>query len=321
MCDHWQRNGSSDELSTGEVIDSLDGLKALGTPVLSLSGEGEITLRADAPAIMRACAERGFLFSLNSNLLHLPAPFAQAVAQSAPYQLTVGMDTADAVRYGAIRGIEDGFERVQRSIDALHSHGYENIVVGTVIMDSNLDDLMGLVEFVRARGLKGIRFTAFQPSGFGKRWEPQELERYRSSEYLDHLHTTIEAIIAAKKGGTPILNSVPYLRMVSEHYAQPGFFPIPCHIPWRRLHIHPDGRVSLCVVMEEGGVIGSLRQNSLEQLWHGAKAEALRAQVRAKGCGGCWLSCYSETNIRLSARYALGGLANAAQRFLSLGQK
>lgn len=321
MCDHWQSSSFGDELSTSEVITCLDELKALGTPVLSLSGEGEITLRSDAPVILQACAERDFLFSLNSNLLHLPEPFARAVAQSAPYQLTVGMDTADAARYGAIRGIGDGFERVQRSIDKLHKHGYANIVVGTVILDSNLDDLMALVEFIQARGLKGIRFTAFQPSGFGKRWEQRELERYRSKSYRDHLHTTIEAIIAAKKGGAPILNSVPYLRMVTEHYAHSGFFPVPCRIPWRRLHIHPDGRVSLCVVMEEGGVIGSLRQSSLKQLWYSEAAYALRTGVRTRRCGGCWLSCYSETNLRLSARFALGGLANAAQRFMRLGQK
>ena len=201
MCDYWKVSTHDNELTTDEIISIFDQLKRLGVIVLSLSGEGELTLRPDLPLLLSEARNRGFLFSLNSNFLHLSDKNIQAIVDTRPYQVTVGLDTLDPDRYKQIRGIAGGVQRVLANIAKLQAAGYRGVAIGTVILDSNLDDLVKLVQFTTEQGLCGIRFTAFQPNGFGKKWTPEQLHSYGNPDFLKKLSHQFEKLVALKREG------------------------------------------------------------------------------------------------------------------------
>ena len=318
MCGNWHTAAAGDELTTTETIDILDQLASLGTAVVSLSAEGEISLRQDLPRLLEETARRGFLFSINSNLLHLSDEVVNTIARTRPYQVTAGIDTLDPLRYREIRGISDGVDRVKENIRKLRASGFPGVALGAVVLERNLDDLVRLAEFARANHLAGVRFTAFQETGFGKAWPEQELRWFRDPEYLDSLRATVERLIDMKRHGYPILNSTAYLRMIPRSYCEAGFFPVTCRAPWRRIQVFSDGDVSLCQVMEERAEIGSVRDTALSALWRSTRAGEVRQCVKEQGCGGCWLSCYAETNLRLSTDTAAMVAGDAVRKYLRL---
>jgi MoaA/NifB/PqqE/SkfB family radical SAM enzyme len=121
-----------------------------------------------------------------------------------------------------------------------------------------------------------------------------------------------------KGQGVSIFNSIPYMELIPISFQKPSFFPIPCKVPWRRIHIFSNGDVSLCQVMEKKGIIGNCRGKYLHHLWYSHLAKNIRKIVGNRKCGGCWLSCYQETNIRFSSVYGYRVLFNSFKRYIGL---
>jgi radical SAM protein with 4Fe4S-binding SPASM domain len=305
MCNFWKYQDKEDELSTEHVMNMLDDLAESGILILSLSAEGELILRKDLLEIIKKAYQNKFLYSINSNFLTISDEVLKLFAKYQPYQITVGIDTLNSEKYTSIRGVENGVPRVLSNIKKLQEIGFSNIALGTVILYNNLEDLVELTNYVISQKLGGIRFTAFQPFGFGKKWSQEELDKYTNEEYQGKLKEVISSLIKLKKNGAPIINSIPYLKSIPDSFLKSSFFPVTCHVPWRRIHVFSNGEVSLCQVMEEKAVIGNIKEDSLKNLWYSKKANKVRKVVKNKVCGGCWLSCYAETNLRFSLHYGL----------------
>jgi len=318
MCNFWKYPEKNEELSTEQVLDILDTLAEMGVVILSLSAEGEITLRKDLSQIIQRAHQLGFLYSINSNFLNISDEIIALFSQYPPYQVTVGLDTVDSKKYASIRGIENGVNRVLSSIEKLQKTGYTNIVLGTVVLSDNVDDLAELTKYVVEKGLRGIRFTAFQPSGFGMKWSEQDLKRYTDPLFQKKLSEAISTLITMKKSGAPIINSIPYLTSIPQTFMNPGFFPVTCRTPTRRIHIYSNGDVSLCQIMAQNGIVGNIKNKSLKTLWHSESAKKIRELVKKKKCGGCWLSCYQETNLRFSVQKGPLLIMDALIRFFRL---
>lgn len=318
MCNFWKNPDKDMEISTEQVFTLLNEFSKIGVIVLSLSAEGEITLRKDLSEIIKKAHQNKFLFSINTNFLTISDEFLELFAKYKPYQITVGIDTLNPERYTLIRGIENGVAKVLSNIKRLKEIGFNNIALGTVILYNNLEDCIDLAKYVTNHELNGIRFTAFQPFGFGKKWPSKELDRYTNDDYQTKLKELISSLIKMKKNGAPIINSIPYLNSIPHSFMNPSYFPIPCYIPNRRIHVYSNGDVSLCQVMERSAVVGNCNDSSLRKIWYSKRARQVRDIVKKKKCGGCWLSCYQETNIRFSKEYRNTVIGNSLRRFLKL---
>lgn len=317
MCDFWKNEESVDELTTDEILNILKQLHKMGVVILSLSAEGEITLRKDLGIIMEYIHEK-FLYSLNSNFLVLSDKMVDLINKYPPYQITVGLDTLDDDKYQKIRGIENGASKVLSNIKKLQISGYANIAIGSILLNNNMDDIAELVEYVRNSNLAGIRFTAFQHSGFGKAFDKNVVNSYCDKEYIQTLKNVVSDLLKKKKTGYSILNSRPYLEGVADSYLTPSYFPITCRAPKRRIHIYSNGGVSLCQVMGEKALVGNVREKPLKEIWYSESSKSVREVVKNKGCGGCWLSCYAETNLRFTVGTFVSTLQNSSTRFLKI---
>lgn len=76
-----------------------------------------------------------------------------------------------------------------------------------------------------------------------------------------------------------------YRLMESDHF---------CMIPWTHIHGFPTGEAYPCCLGEMEYPIGNMRENSLEEIWHGDKYTGMRQQMLAdKPCKEC-TRCYEQ---------------------------
>lgn len=69
-----------------------------------------------------------------------------------------------------------------------------------------------------------------------------------------------------------------------------------CILPWIHLHGWPTGEAYPCCVGVENLPLGSLRENSMEEIWHGDKMKTMRQNMlQDKSCSECQ-RCYNDEN-------------------------
>lgn len=321
MCSFWKKDfDASEELSTEQVFRVLEDLKGLGSPFLSLGGEGEIFTRKDACDIFKKARELDLDYTINSNGLYLPEKFVENLGVLRPNGIIFGLDTVDDATYEKVRGVPGGLSKVKQSISRLTGAGFKNISIGSVILPENLAELVPLSDTAKSLGLSAIRFTAFSPVGFGMTWEKKELEIYQDPAFLSRLKSVIETLIEKKQEHGIISNSVAYLRRVPDYYAS-GFFykPATCVVGVYNLLMLPNGDVPVCGFRGPGAVVGNVKTQSVADIWQSPAYQEQRNRIARWECPTCWLSCYAENNLRFYPKTMAASNLAALRRALSLG--
>jgi MoaA/NifB/PqqE/SkfB family radical SAM enzyme len=85
------------------------------------------------------------------------------------------------------------------------------------------------------------------------------------------------------------------------------------------MDISENGDVTLCPFM--GEKIGNIFKENLSNLWFSDRADIIRRKMVKGRCPGCWLSCYAEENIRLTARHGLKANLDGLKRYAGLWLK
>ncbi len=310
ICEYWKNRDFSDELSTHKWRDVLNGLKKLGVKMINFTADGEILIRKDAFEIMQYADKLGFLISINTNGLILDR-FLKQVIELDPLQMQISLDVFDDEFYKRVRGVPNGFAKVKDNILALKAGGYNRISVGSVVIKDNLDDLLKLQNFCLENGFT-YRVTAFQFEGFGADNRIQR-EAYRDAGFLKRLKE-----IANKFSKRPINNTPFYLESMANYYVEDKYHPLNCIVGIYKIFILPSGDVSLCNIMHEKAVAGNVNENSLSDIWFSNKANEIREKIKDKKCPSCWLSCFSEDNIRFSPIFFLKNIEYFSRKTLRL---
>ncbi len=318
MCDFWKKKNFDDELSFEKICAILEDLKQFGVKTISFSAEGEIFTRKDTFQILNYAKELGFIFGINSNGLSVTPEIASQIARLQPNSIVFSIDTTDSAQYAKIRGVKNGLQRVIESIGHLQKAGFTRISGGAVIRGDNIDEIPKLIELAGKLKLHAFRFTAMQRHGFSKDWSDEEWGKLADEEFIASLTDRLTKVIDLAKNDPLVANSIPYLQKIPEYFTASHYYPIPCIEGYYKGKIMPDGDLSLCPIMGKEGIVGNLKDDSVETLWFSKTAKMVRQQIRQKKCPGCWLSCYGEDNLRFAPQYALPANLKALRRALKL---
>lgn len=110
------------ELSAAQWIDLAEQAKNSGTLLLLLTG-GEPTLRSDFCQIYRACAERGFLLTVNTNGTLLTEEMFDLFREHPPLRMNVSIYGMSRDIYSSMCGSADAFDRVIENVKRLRAMG------------------------------------------------------------------------------------------------------------------------------------------------------------------------------------------------------
>lgn len=314
MCDFWKTSASV-EMDFQQAKHVLDNICEFGVDVVNYSAHGEIFVNRDIKNILQYTKRLGFTMILNTNALALANDkIAFFVGHEIkPFLLSIGLDTTSADAYKKMRGISDGLEGVRKALNNVKKAGINNITIGSVILDHNLDELLLLIKFAEEMNISSVRFTAYQ------RFFQQKNDtwlRLEEPNYLERLREKIDELINIKASHPIIRNSSYYLKRVPDFYASDRFFPIRCLVGYLRMDVSETGDVMLCPFM--GQTIGNVFEQKLSDLWFSDKANKIRQKMVKGQCPGCWLSCYAEENIRFTLRYGLQANWDGFRRYINL---
>jgi len=181
----------------------------------------------------------------------------------------------------------------------LKKAGYQHISVGSVLTKDNISELPSIQKFCIENDFT-FRVTAFQFEGFSRN-DNSLRKLYRIPDFLEKIKNTVR--ISSKY---PINNTRTYLKSIIDYYSQNKYHPLNCMVGYYSIFILPDGSLSLCNLMRKDAIIENIKNHSLNELWHGDDAVAVRKMIKEKQCPSCWLSCFAEDNIRFSVKYFPG---------------
>lgn len=267
------------ELSTDEALRVVDELADAGTELLILTG-GEPLLRADLYELAKRATARGLVVVLGSNGTLLDDEVARALAGAGVRGVGLSLDSIDARKHDAFRGVPGAWERTMRALDACRAAGLE-VVVQTTLMESNLGELDALIALARAKGAHAFNAYFLVCTGRGETLSDIGPEHYQA---------VIESLVEGQKSllGELMLRAkcAPHAARVASERGVPMAGSTGCVAGRSYLRIGPEGEVTPCPYLPE--VLGNVRSAALATLWADAPALGkLRARELGGRCGRC----------------------------------
>ncbi len=146
------------ELSAEQWIAIADQASARGTLILLLTG-GEPMLRSDFAKIYRACAERGFLLTVNTNGTLLTDEIFDLFTEHPPLRLNVSLYGFSDKTYRDLCGNDSAFLRTKNNILRLHDLGI-SMQINFSATPFNQHELPKVYDFAKSIGAQ-LQYTAY----------------------------------------------------------------------------------------------------------------------------------------------------------------
>lgn len=232
MCNIWQTpNRPAEELSTDQWKTVLDDLRAWMGPYEVWFIGGEPFVRRDIFEILGHAAKIG----LHSKIVTrgvgiLNEEQARKLVESGLDEYHVSVESMDPAIHDYLSPPVGSHERALRGIEMINDIRRETdsplkIVVKTIIMDCNAEELVPIVNWVRETNLDRIKFQPVEQV----LETPREKEWYEDSplwpqgeERVGAVTKAIDGLIAARREGAPIENSEFELANMRRYFEDPG---------------------------------------------------------------------------------------------------
>jgi len=303
MCDSW-RMKPGDELSVDEVGRVFAKIGRLD--VVRLTG-GEPFLREDfgplAAAVLRASRPLVVHITTNGSYPERVERFVRDFPRPGRLRIMVSFDglpeAHDANRGRAVT-FAQALETVQRVAALRDRLGVQVSANHTVISPESLADGPELRTRLAAHGCDLHSVLAYSDSAmYGAKRRGQRAEDLITPQYPLHprLHgADVLGFVERERAALRDLRTW-WLRWGKRYYLR-GLRarlngtrsprPRPKCVALRsHIRLLPDGRVPVCQFNTE--TVGSLRDQTLKEVWHNARTRAARRWVDA--CVGCWAEC------------------------------
>lgn len=154
-------------------IDEKSFFEALKPTMMTMSLSGEPTLYPDLSGLIIEASKRGMITFLVTNGT---MPEALEKLNPLPFQLYVSLSAPDRKTYAMISRpiIDDGWERLNRTIDILPSLKTRRVLRITVLRNMNTKNLQGYASFVKRAEPDFVEVKAYEWVGESQRRLPRE---------------------------------------------------------------------------------------------------------------------------------------------------
>ena len=167
-CTHCYVGAGSDEtagvLSTDEALAVIDQIRAVGRPVVVLSG-GEPLMRDDLCTIARYGTEQGLRMVMGTSGYLLDRPMAARLKDAGIRAAAVSIDSVDPAVHDSFRGVRGAWERAVLAIRNCRDEGI-GVRINMTVMRPSAGDVESVVEF--GKGLGVTDYQVFFPVQTGR---------------------------------------------------------------------------------------------------------------------------------------------------------
>ena len=261
FCACWQVE------SPGELQDYSDVVKRFKPLVCSVSG-GEPLLRHNYDQLLTGIRPHCHYLMIITNGALLNEISAAKLVKAGVDQISVSLDYIGN-GHSEQRKIEGLYEHLEATVPALTKRGY-NIVLNTIIMESNLDHIIPLAHKAREWGAK-ISYSSYCTL-------KKDLNEFMVTPgRFEELKRVIGELKQIKRKTKHIRNSDYYFDRIPEYFQNGGISN--CHAGKLWMQVTPDGYIQQC--------------SELPRVAH--YTEYSTKKVKKPACTKCWYACRGET--------------------------
>ena len=273
MCNVYQYpTGKTEEIT-------LEDIRKLPEMAFTNITGGEPFIRQDMPEIVEELYKKSDRIVISTN-----GYFAERILDLCRRFPKVGIrisieglqETNDS-----IRRIPDGFDRGYGTLKTLVEMGHPDVGFGMTVQDLNCGDLLPLYRLSETLDMEFATATLHNSFYFHK-YDNRINDRRRVAESFEAL------INALLKSGSPKKWFRAYFNhgLINYIYGRPRL--LPCDMSRNAFFIDPYCDVVPCNGTQEKLVMGNLRDESWDALWHSEQAERVRQQV-SRCDRNCWM--------------------------------
>jgi radical SAM family uncharacterized protein len=270
MCPFWKRSSTDSSLEKEKAI--LKQIHSSGVCGIAFEG-GEPLLRNDLAKILAFSRSLPLQTSLVTNGTLLES----RIDEIAPYvngAIYVSLDGLEKT-HDTIRGVSGCFKKAIKGMIA--SKDKVSVTINTTIMAENLHEIEDMVKLARELNTGMSIAVAYQ-----------YCNAYVSAPTADEIAKTAKKLIAMKKKGYPLVNSVNYFKVMAKEKNWK------CR-PWAAINVDPNGNLVLpCYVRNEYATSVSVLETNVKTVISGFNWK------ETQNCEECSLHCYVEPSLALS---------------------
>ncbi len=298
MCEMWKSTRNPQELTCEEWKLVLMRLRDVLDPQAEICFTGgEPLVKTGIMELIRFAAELGFKTGLNTNGYLIDEPMARAISVSSLWSITLSLDGMNEHTHDLIRGTPGSHRRVMKAIEHLSAFCKELYIgIGTVILDTNLDEIVDLVLWVESNPrISSIRFQAvMQPLATPKdsAWHKNDHYNVLWPKDTGKVHRILDTLIALKekKEACKLSNPVAQLEIFRDYFCNPADVVKArgCVFSERVININQAGQLHLCPRMQP---IGNAKTDDMRLLWGSEGIKRTREAMAS-----CTADCDSTVN-------------------------
>ena len=277
-CGHNENNA---ELSKEQVESVVQNLKAMDNKGVILSGGGEPTCSPHFEYAIKLLKNAGQNVGLNSHGMNLNERLNEIIAENLEY-FRISLDAGSAEMYEKIHGMKpkhfektlaniENFAKTKKRLGSKTSFG-----VGFLTSNITQGDMESFVRLVKERGADFAQFRPFTGDRLDITHKLLELrEKYEDSEFKIvasyQKYKEMEGLKQSDERGYDKCHGMFFSTVISADFKV-----------WACLHFRQS----------EKHFLGDLREQSLEQIWRGAR---IREVYNAIDCAKCPILCRNDS--------------------------
>jgi len=282
-CDIW-KNKTPD--LDGAIFENLiDRLGAWCAPAGMNFVGGEPLLRKDLESLMGRAVRNGFEVSFNTNGWLVTDERAKAIADAGVSVAYVSLDGIDRATVDHSRGRVGSFDKAMEAIDRLDALPGPRVVIAAILHGQNANEMAGLLEFVRDRGLQLVVQPLYQNFGdnvFDPDWYKTAALWPQSEAALAEIDKAVDLLCAERLRGGAVCNNIGQISAFKRHFRYPSVDNgHQCRAGHSDLSIDAKGNVRMCYFLDPVATVFDARPWPL--IWDGATT--LRRRWEVSRCG------------------------------------
>jgi radical SAM protein with 4Fe4S-binding SPASM domain len=270
------------ELSLEEKLDLVEQLGRMRLAMIAFSG-GEPTIHPDLLPVLERTKRFGMHVSIATNGTAVTAELASRLAGAGARYVEISLDSVDAARHDAFRGVAGMWDRSVAGARVVASTPGLRLGIAMCVHQGNFGEVERMIAFARELGASCFAHFNFIPVGRGLRMAEGDLSPSQREELLVLLNRTMQ------EGGIGVISTAPQLgrvclagaisesaRVTCSHCGSGSGAKARvvakylggCGAGRTYVCLEPDGNVTPCVYLPHR-VMGNVRQGPLEKIYRG----------------------------------------------------
>jgi radical SAM protein with 4Fe4S-binding SPASM domain len=202
-----EHNTLDNELTLAEKLDTIDQLGENHLPMLAFSG-GEPTISKDLLPALRRAKQWGMHTTLATNGTTITAKLAARLAEAGLRYVEISLDSVDAERHDAFRGIRGMWERAVRGARNVVATEGLRLGIAMCVHQGNFHEVGEMIRFAEDLGAGCFAHFNFIPVGRGLKMVAGDITPQQREELLAMLNAKMQG------GSLGVISTAPQLGRV-----------------------------------------------------------------------------------------------------------